>query len=68
MCIRDRAKTFEDLAIRVNSHGEDLELGPLTHGFSLILPLLRILGMVFKLVEMDVVQKVFSLIYNFLEY
>ncbi|KMZ76163.1 hypothetical protein ZOSMA_106G00690 [Zostera marina] len=52
------AKTFEDLAMRVDSQDEDLELGVLNHGLSLMLPLLRVLGIAFKLVEMDAVQKV----------
>lgn len=54
------AETFEYIAAKVNSQSEDLELGLLTHGFSLMLPLLRSFGIVFKIVEMDAVQKVSS--------
>lgn len=59
------AETFEQLASKVNSQSEDLELGFLIHGFSLMLPLLRSFGIVFKIVESDAVQKVFFFLLKF---
>ncbi|KAB1212544.1 Ceramide-1-phosphate transfer protein [Morella rubra] len=56
--LRNLSEAFKELAANVDSQTADVELAPFSRACSLILPLIRSLGIAFKFAELDYVGKV----------
>uniref|UniRef100_A0A2P2L859 Uncharacterized protein MANES_14G122400 n=1 Tax=Rhizophora mucronata TaxID=61149 RepID=A0A2P2L859_RHIMU len=59
--LRKMAEAFKELADAVDAPAAEVEVGPFSHGCSLVSPLFGCLGIAFKFAEMDYVAKVHDL-------